>query len=448
MEKVLRFLEKLIPKKIYEWGQPIYHFGLAFLGALIYGFPSRKLYVIGVTGTKGKTTTCNLIYHFLDSYGFKTGLLTTVNFKINKQEWPNTTKQTMLGRFGLQKWLKRMAKEGCEYAVVETSSEGILQFRHRFIDYNMAVFTNITPEHIERHKGFENYRAAKVKLFDKVAKRKDGVGIYNLDDENVSIFLEPRITKRIGYSIKNNFQFSISNFQSIFNVSNVQLFSDRSEFNVFETYFVSSLLGEFNVYNAAAAIAVAAELKIPITDIKNYLLDFKGVPGRMEMIKADGGFTVVVDYAHEPASLEAVYETARGQMLDVDGKLIGVLGAQGGGRDKWKRKIMGEIAARYCDFVILTNEDPYDEDPYRILADIKSGMSDVLNLATKQEFSISNAFEVIDRKEAIKRALLLAHSGDTVVLTGKGGEVWMCVENGKKIPWNEKEVVEELLKII
>src|SRR3989344_5551273 len=332
MEKILRFLEKLIPKKIYEWGQPIYHFGLAFLGALIYGFPSRKLYVIGVTGTKGKTTTCNLIYHFLDSYGFKTGLLTTVNFKINKQEWPNTTKQTMLGRFGLQKWLKRMAKEGCEYAVVETSSEGILQFRHRFIDYNMAVFTNITPEHIERHKGFENYRAAKVKLFDKVAKRKDGVGIYNLDDENVSIFLEPRITKRIGYSIKNNFQFSISNFQSIFNVSNVQLFSDRSEFNVFETYFVSSLLGEFNVYNAAAAIAVAAELKIPITDIKNYLLDFKGVPGRMEMIKADGGFAVVVDYAHEPASLEAVYETARGQMLDVDGKLIGVLGAQGGGR--------------------------------------------------------------------------------------------------------------------
>lgn len=445
----MRYFRKLIPQRIYEWGQSPYHFLLAYFGALIYGFPSKKLYVIGVTGTKGKTTTCNLIHHFLYSYGLKTGLLTTVNFKINNQEWPNETKQTMLGRFGLQKWLRRMRNEGCDYAVVETSSEGILQFRHRFIDYKMAIFTNITPEHIERHGGFENYRSAKVKLFEKVAKRKDGTGIYNLDDENVNYFLEPPIFRKIGYFIKNDYQLPIANYQLNFKhqISNIKLLADKTEFDFAGEHFVSPLFGEFNVYNTAAAISVALQLQIPIQNLKEYLLSFGGVRGRMEIVKSKTGFTAIIDYAHEPASLEAVYKTIKQQLqqnspangANENSKIICVLGAQGGGRDKWKRKIMGEIAERYCDSIILTNEDPYDENPYQILSDIKLGISG-------SEFIISNVFEIINREEAIKKALSLARSGDAVVLTGKGGEAWMCVEGDKKIPWNEREIVKKILR--
>src|SRR3989344_4918359 len=200
MEVLLNFLRNLIPKSIFKRLQPAYHFSLAFLGALAYGFPSKKLIVIGVTGTKGKTTTSNLIHHILTFSGKKTGLATTVNFKIGEKERMNETKQTMLGRLELQKLLREMVRDGCEYAIVETSSEGIMQFRHRFIDFDAAVFTNITPEHIERHGGFHLYRAAKVELFNRVAQKPNGIGIYNLDDENVDYFLKPAIKTKIGYS--------------------------------------------------------------------------------------------------------------------------------------------------------------------------------------------------------------------------------------------------------
>lgn len=187
-----KLLKKLIPDFIFS----IYHWKLAFFGALIYGFPSRKLKVIGVTGTKGKTTTCNLLAQILQEAGFKTGMATTVNFRIGEREWINEYKQTMLGRFRLQKLLRQMVREGCRYAVIETSSEGILQYRHRFVDYSVAVFTNLSPEHIERHGSFENYRAAKLKLFEKVARKKDGVGVYNLDDPSVKYFLRPGVEKK------------------------------------------------------------------------------------------------------------------------------------------------------------------------------------------------------------------------------------------------------------
>ena len=150
MERALRIIEKLIPRPIFEFFQPAYHYLLAFSAALFYGFPSRQIIVIGVTGTKGKTTTCNLIHHILNSSGYKTGLSTTINFKIGDEEWKNDLKQTMPGRFYLQKLLSRMVKAGCQYAVIETSSEGIVQYRHRFIDYDAAVFLNLSPEHLER----------------------------------------------------------------------------------------------------------------------------------------------------------------------------------------------------------------------------------------------------------------------------------------------------------
>jgi len=468
MNNILFFFKKIIPSFIFKFFQPIYHFALAFLAAFFYDFPSHKMKVIGVTGTKGKTTTCNLIAQILNFSGHKTGMATTVNFRIGDKEWKNETKQTMLGRFQLQKLLKQMVKEKCEYAVVETSSEGILQYRHRFIDYDVAVFTNLSPEHIERHGGFENYRNAKVKLFEKVAspphqnfqnlwcggKKENSVGVYNLDDENIEYFLKPEIKNKYGYGIK----FSISNFQFLnkLQILNIELFSNKTEFEI--TFQLLSqlkcnnikiempLIGEFNVYNAAAAICVVLSQNIPIEKIKEALAQAKPPAGRMELIYKGQDFTVIVDYAHEPVSLEAVYKTIKNlksKILNPKSKLICLLGAQGGGRDKWKRPKMGEIAAQYCDEIILTNEDPYNENPVNILDDITAGFSQIPN----SKFQIpKNYYKIIDRQEAIKKALSLARKEDVVILTGKGGESSMCVENNKKIPWDEKKIVEEILE--
>ena len=199
--EILRIGRSVIPRPVFEFLQPAYHYLLAFAGALLYRFPSRCMTVIGVTGTKGKTTACNMIAHVLQESGHKTGMTTTVNFRIGEKVWRNEAKQTMLGRFQLQKMLRRMADAGCEYAVVETSSEGIMQFRHTFVDYDVSVFLNLSPEHLDRHKGFENYRAAKMKLFGKLSRKKRGIGVYNLDDENVAHFLNIPQEVQYGYTL-------------------------------------------------------------------------------------------------------------------------------------------------------------------------------------------------------------------------------------------------------
>jgi UDP-N-acetylmuramoyl-L-alanyl-D-glutamate--2,6-diaminopimelate ligase len=454
IDPVLNLIKKIIPEPLFEFFQPVYHFLLAFAAAFIYGFPSRlrqgfggqarKMTVIGVTGTKGKTTTCNLIAQVLNFSGLKTGMATTVNFRIGDKEWKNETKQTMLGRFQLQKLLSQMAEEKCKYAVIETSSEGILQYRHRFIDYDVAVFTNLTPEHIERHGSFENYRNAKIKLFKQVAKKTGGIGIYNLDDENVGYFLKPKISKQHVFTLR--LSPPGGQISNLYRVSKIKTSATGTSFMFSgggkEEKFEMPLIGEFNVYNAAAAISAARALNVPLGTIKKALPHIQPPPGRLEIVKGKN-FTVIIDYAHEPASLEAVYKTIRKSIVNSQkSKVVCLLGAQGGGRDKWKRPEMGKIAAEYCDKIILTNEDPYDENPATILDDIEAGFSQIPN----SKFQISkNYWKMIDRREAIKKAISLAKRGDVAILTGKGGESWMCVKNNKKIPWDEKKIVEDLL---
>ena len=445
-----RLLKKIIPQFIFIW----YHFCLAYLGALVYGFPSRKLIVIGVTGTKGKTTTCSLIAQILNEAGLKTGMTTTVNFRIGEKEWVNEHKQTMLGRFKLQKLLRQMVREGCKYVVIETSSEGILQHRHRGIDYSVAVFTNLSPEHIERHGSFENYRAAKLKLFEAVAKKKNGIGVYNLNDSNVRHFLEIPVAKRLGYflnppqpSFKKEGDSSLSQRESRrdfekFQISNIKLSPNRTEFEFNGKKFEMPLIGEFNVYNAAAAICVALSQGVAMEKIKEILKNAKPTPGRLEVVDEGQPFTVIVDYAHEPASLEAVYKTLK---IFNPRKIIAVLGAQGGGRDKTKRPILGKLAAKYADYIIITNEDPYDENPQQIIDDVAVGVADE---SLRQARTFVRYSKIIDRREAIRKALSLAQREDIVIITGKGGEVWMCVDKGKKIPWDERKIVEEEIKKI
>ncbi len=416
-----------------------YHYALALIAAWWNGFPAEKMTVVGVTGTKGKTTTSNLAAQLLQYTGRKTGLATTLNFRIGEKEWVNETKQTMLGRLALQELLRQMATDNCRFAVVETSSEGILQYRHRFIDYDVAVFTNISPEHIERHGSFENYRDAKLALFRQVSRKPESIGVYNLDDPNAEYFLEIPMKQKYGFSLKATAreeglakQYGVEHY---FPVSDVKLAINKTAFTMAGEHFETALTGEFNVYNAASAICIAMGLGLNAKRLVRPLAVARAVPGRFEIVNAGQPFAVVVDYAHEPASLKAAYEAVR---LFKPKHVIGVLGAQGGGRDVWKRPAMGRIAGEYCDQIILTTEDPYDEDPMAIIADIKRGIYE-----SQKQFK--PVYKIADRREAIRKALLLAEKGDAVILTGKGGEMWMCLEKGRKISWNERGIVEELI---
>ena len=381
----------------------------------------------------------------------------------------NPYHMTMPGRFFIQKTLAQMVKNGCQYALVEVTSEGIKQHRQRFINWAGAVFTNLAKEHLEAHGGFEKYREAKEKLFAAASKNGESFGVYNLDDENVNNFLAYGIKNKYGYTLKNNFQFSI-NFQSIFNVKNVQLNVDGSEFEINGVKFKTNLLGEFNVYNCAAAAAVGVACGVPLEEAAQALGKIQSIPGRLEIINEGQDFTVVVDLAHTPDSFEKVFKLFKnltskfsnpptplcvrgeeeitpllkggeGGLNLLNPKIISVFGSAGGGRDKWKRPELGKIATENSDVIIITNEDPYDEDPDQILSEIKSGIS-------KSQFSMTNLYEILDRRKAIAKALSLAQEGDIVLILGKGTEQ-AYVEGGKKIYWDDRNVVrEEIRKII
>ena len=425
-------IKKFIPTFLLSW----YHFSLAFLGAFFYRFPSKRITVIGVTGTKGKTTTSNIIAQLLNLSGFKAGMATTVNFRIGEKEWTNSTKQTMLGRFQLQKLLSQMVREGCKCAVVETSSEGILQHRHRFIDYDIAVFTNLSPEHIERHGSFEKYRAAKLKFFEKVSCKKDGIGIYNLDDEIVNHFLKPPIHKKYGYSLKT--EISASKAIKKIEISNIELTPKNTRFKIGDINFETKLIGDFNVYNLAAAICTVLSQGVGLEKISEVLNQVEPTPGRLEIVDQGQNFTAIVDYSYEPTGLESALKTLK--IFNPD-RIIVVFGSAAGGRDKWRRPRMGEIADKYADLIIVTTDDPYDEKPENIIEDILKGI-----LKNKERVLNENVFNITDRREAIKKALKIAKANDLILFAGKGGEVWMNVAKGKKIPWDEKKIVEEELK--
>lgn len=403
----------------------IYHYLLAWVGAVIYGFPSRKIFVLGVTGTKGKSTTLELINAVLESAGKKAALISSVRLKIGDQTVKNSTGMSMPGRFAIQKFLWRAVRAGCQYALIEVTSQGVLQHRHRFINFDAAVLTNLHPEHIEAHGSFEKYRRAKVSFFEDVAGHS-------------------RKPKK--YFFINEADKSADHFAAAAGQSGDVVYFSREAFIRRELGGGLESMGDwlasnFNLENAAAATAFAYTQGVGWPLIKKTFENFKGVPGRLEYIQREP-FSVLIDYAHTPDSLEKVYDTVRSSMSGIRGsksKMICVLGAAGGGRDRWKRPAMGTIASQYCDAVILTNEDPYDEKPENIINDIACGFSE--QGGCHKEF-----VRVVDRREAIAKAVSLAKKGDAVVITGKGSEDWIHTARGNKIPWSERKVVEEVLK--
>jgi len=435
------FIKKFIPEFLINW----YHFFLGFSGALFYGFPAKKLKVIGVTGTKGKSTVVELTSRILEEAGYKVAVISSIKFKIGKKEWKNELKMTMPGRWKIQRFLKKAQKSGCQYLILEVTSEGILQHRHRFLNFTAVVFTNLAPEHIERHGSFENYRKTKGKLF-KICRK---IHIVNLDDENAEYFLKFEAREKWGFSIKmSNVKSQMSNRKfnnlRIVNAKHCRTLSNGLKFQVDQIEFNLNLLGKFNIYNALSAICVGLSQGVGLETCKKALEKIRKMPGRMEIV-IERPFKVIVDYAHTPDSLEKVYQTIKNlQLASHSSKLICVLGACGGGRDKWKRPVLGKIAAKYCDKVIVTNEDPYDEDPNEIINQIANPLTTI-----QRSLNSCYLFKILDRREAIKKALSLAETGDVVIITGKGCEPWMCVAKGKKIPWDDREIVkQEFQKIL
>jgi len=419
-------IKKITPKFLINF----YHFKLAFLGALYYGFPSRKIIVIGVTGTHGKTTTVNLAGEILEEAGYKVAVASSIKFRIAGKEQENKLKMTMPGRSFLQKFLKQAIKAGCKYAVLEVTSEGVLQSRHRFIKFDTTVFTNLFREHLERHGGIDNYRKAKAKYF----KMSKGTHIINLDDDNAEYYLQFPAQKKILFTLNtpNKEMHNASLLHSsealcreVVEAKNVEEIGKRIGFSIRGEKFNLNLIGRFNVYNAVCAVCIGLSQGVSLQVCSKALLYTKTVPGRMEEIVSEP-FRVIVDYAFTPDALTKVYETLK------PSDLICVLGACGGGRDKWKRKELGKIANEYCKQVIVTNEDPYDEDPMDIINQVAQGAE-------------NKAQKILDRREAINKALTLTTTGDTVIITGKGSEPWMCVEDNKKIPWDDRKVAKEEL---
>lgn len=404
-----------VKKKLVLFFLSLYHYVLAWAGAVFFLFPSRRIRVIGVTGTKGKTTTVALLGHIFNFAQRPAATLSSFSVCVGDVCQKNMTGNTMPGRFFIQRFLRRAVRRGCEYAFVEVTSQGVSQHRHRGIFWFAGAFLGIHPEHIEAHGSFEKYRSAKADFFRYISAHGKGKTkcFINRDDQEADFFARAA------------------------GASEVIFFSGSSLASVMP----ETLPGLFNKANVACAWAIARDQGIADATIVDALKVFAGVEGR-SMIVMRHPFTTLIDYAHTPISLDGVYRMAKDIAVQSGGRIIGVLGSAGGGRDVWKRPAMGARASLWCDAVILTDEDPYDEDPLSIIASLRDGFE-----AEKKRNNHGQTCEVVvDRQKAINHALRIARRGDVVVITGKGSEPWIHGPRGTKRPWSERAAVASAMK--
>jgi UDP-N-acetylmuramoyl-L-alanyl-D-glutamate--2,6-diaminopimelate ligase len=406
---------------------------LAASAAAFYGFPSKKLRVVGVTGTDGKTTTSLLISQVLEADGRRTGVISTVLFRAGGAQRPNESRQTTPEALEIQQMLAEMVGFGDSYAVVESTSHGLALHRLDECEYDVAVLTNLDHEHLDFHGTIEGYRAAKAKLFEALdtsaSKNTDKVAVLNGDDSSCEYFRAKTRARVVTFGVES---------QADVLAANVVARSDGVSFVITTSCATAEvdlpLVGEFNVYNALAAAAVGLTQGIEIRVIADALEHARGAPGRMELIREGQPFTVVVDYAHTPQALRQVLGVLRETKA---GRLIAVFGSAGE-RDRAKRSMQGRVAAEMADFCVFTNEDPRFEDEDRILDEIAQGAETLGRIEGRDYLKIR------DRRRAIREAFIRAKPGDVVLLAGKGHEQCIIVRD-QRVPWDERVVARELL---
>lgn len=384
-----------------------YHLLIAFLANLLYLFPGRKLTVIGITGTDGKTTTVNLVYHILKQSGEEVSMLTSIGAFVGKKEYETGFHVTTPNPFSLQRFLRRAVGAKSKYFILEVTSHALDQHRTWGVPFKIGALTNITSEHLDYHKTFDNYLRAKEKLL-KISE----IAIVNRDDASYTLLSESKAAK----NNKNWLTYGFSESADI-NLQNFPLGP-------------SLLLGDFNKYNGLAAVAICKTLGIGDEQIKKAINTFKLPLGRMDFVY-DEDFAVVIDFAHTPNAFEQLLSALRQQTT---GRIIHVFGSAGE-RDHGKRPFMGETSSKHVDILFLTAEDPRSEDVNKIIDEIASGV----------KRKDAKVFKLPNRKNAIEAAIEMAGKGDLVVITGKAHEKSMTYGN-KDLPWDEYKVIEDAIK--
>lgn len=439
IRRIKNLLRKLIPASLFKIAQPHYHGALALCAHYYYGKPSDKLIIIGVTGTKGKTSTAHIIYQLLNNLDAPTGLISTAVIDNGSGEQLNWFRMTQLNGPITHRLLTDMLKAGKKYAVIEVSSEGLAQHRHYGIHFDIAVFTNLTPDHVEAHGSFQAYKEAKAILFKEISKRQETRDkrainpkvaktiIANIDSEHGLYYLNFKADKHTTYAINNQ--------TATIAATEVETTATSSRFKVQDSQFELNLPGQFNVYNVLASVAVAQSLGFEMSTIARAAQHLHTIPGRMETLQTDP-FTVLVDYAHEKASMTALYNTVNSWPHK---RIIQVFGATGGVRDKSRRTDLGTLAGKFADIAIITDEDPFDEDPQTIIHDIAD------KAVAEGKVIGQTLFRNPDRRGAIAKALSLAQSGDLVLITGKGAEQRIARANGQYEQWDDRTVTREEL---
>jgi len=401
----------------------IYHGISAFIAAFWYGFPGKKIKVIGVTGTDGKSTTTHLIHHILKSSGKKASMISSIHAEIAGKQYDTGFHVTTPDPWMIQKFLNIATQKGDEFVVLETTSHGLDQNRVWGIDYEIGVITNVTPEHSDYHITYMGYLRTKEKLL-----KRARVAIVNRDDESFKHLRVKTYKKVVTYGLGKGAYINPKNFP-----------------------FTSPLPGEYNRYNCLASIAVAKELGLGDRDIRNALKTFTAIRGRFEKFPTSTDFDVVIDFAHTPNAIEKVLSTIK---PTVKGKLIHVFGSAGL-RDRLKRPVMGEKSAVYADLIVLTEEDYRTEDVNKIIDQIAQGAHNkgAVEMRTQEfEKALKSKkpviFRIPNRQEAIDFTIQkLARKGDTAILTGKAHEESLC--RGKvEFSWSEHEAVEKALKLV
>ncbi len=427
---IRKIVKLFIPRSLFGKVEPYGHLVEAFIFNLINGFPARGIKVIGVTGTNGKTSTAYMVHRMLQESGYKTGLMTTVAWgvgdDINAQihHYTNVPLPEMMQR------LKKMRAAKVDWLVLETTSQALAQNRVWGIPYSVAVMTNVTHEHLDYHKTFERYRDAKRKMFKLANRNRNGLqtGIINADDPSSELFMQD-VKQAITYGVGDG-NICATDIQSTPSGSEFKVQTKGAELNI-----KTKLPGSFNVYNSLAVVGVGLALGLKPEQIEKGIAALDGVAGRMTNIEEGQDFDVIVDFAHTPDSFELLFKDFKSV---VEGKLIVMFGSAGR-RDEGKRAVMGELAGKYCDEVILTEEDDRDIDGNEILNQIAEGAEKAGKVRDK------DLFLILDRTEAINFTLGRASKGDTVLLLGKGHE--KTIERDDRAdPWDEVATTRAVLK--